>query len=549
VISDTLLGERAPLIPQTHASFSSPPSGTMKIGFIFATTLLLAVFGNRHAPAAELPKRPNIVVILADDLGFSDLGCYGSEIATPNLDRLAARGMRFTQFYNCARCCPTRAALLTGLYPHQAGVGDMEPDLGNPAYRGFLNDRCVTIAEALRAHGYRTLMSGKWNVGYTRPHWPVDRGFDHSFGLLRGAADYFDPRVGPRRNASPFALDDHPFTSFDEKFYATDAFTDHAVRWIEESAVQGPFFLYTAYTAPHSPLQAHPDDIGKYRGKYREGWDVLRERRRARMIESGLLDAAIPLSPRDRRVPDWQKADDQDFQDLKMAVYAAQVEEMDRGIGRIIAALERKGVLDDTLILFLSDNGGDGENEAATKNIPPGPKASSHIYGRAWAQLSNTPFRGYKHEMLEGGIATPLIAHWPAVIRTAAVSREPGHVIDLMATCLEAAGAGYPRTHEGRAILPMEGRSLVPIFRTGKREPHDALFWEHEGNRAVRQGNWKLVATPAGPWQLYDLAVDRTEANNLAVANPAKVQELAALYDAWARRCGVVPWAEIAPKR
>jgi arylsulfatase A-like enzyme len=520
---------------------------TMKIGFIFATMLLLAVFGERYAPAAEPAKRPNIVVILADDLGFSDLGCYGSEIATPNLDRLAARGLRFTQFYNCARCCPTRAALLTGLYPHQTGVGDMEPDLGNPAYQGFLNDRCVTIAEALRPHGYRTLMSGKWNVGHIRPHWPVDRGFDHSFGLLRGASDYFDPRVGPRRNASPFALDDQPVRSFDEKFYATDAFTDHAVRWIEESAGKGPVFLYTAYTAPHSPLQARADDIAKYRGKYREGWDVLRGRRRARMIESGLLDATTPLSPRDLRVPDWSRTDDQDFQDLKMAVYAAPVGSMDRGIGRIIAALERRGVLDDTLILFLSDNGGDGGNEASTKDLPPGPKASSHIYGRPWAQLSNTPFRGYKHEMLEGGIATPLIAHWPAVIRTAGISRETGHVIDLMATCLEAAGAVYPRTHEGHAILPMEGRSLVPIFRTGKREPHDALFWEHEGNRAVRQGNWKLVAMPAGPWQLYDLAADRTEANNLAALNPAKIQELAALYEAWARRCGVLPWTEIAP--
>ncbi len=508
-------------------------------------SLLLASLTAPHAGAAP----PNIIVIMADDLGFSDLGCYGSEIATPNLDRLAAGGLRFTQFYNCGRCCPTRAALLTGLYPHKAGVGDMEPDLGNPAYQGFLNDRCVTIAEALRPHGYRTLMAGKWNVGYTRPHWPVDRGFDHHFGLLRGASDYFDPRVGPRRNASPFALDDQPFTAFDEKFYATYAFTAHAVRWIEESAGREPFFLYTAYTAPHSPLQAHADVIAKYRGKYREGWDVLRERRRARMVESGLLDAATPLSPRDSRVPAWSETGDHDFQDLKMAVYAAQVEEMDRGIGRIMAALERKGVLDDTLILFLSDNGGDGGNEASTKDLPPGPKASSHIYGRPWAQLSNTPLRGYKHEMLEGGITTPLIVHWPAVIRAAGITNEPGHVIDLVATCLEVAGVEYPQTHEGRAILPMEGRSLLPIFRTGKREPHHVLCWEHEGNRAVRQGHWKLVAMPAGPWELYNLTIDRTEASNLAATNPQKVQALAALYDAWALRCGVVPWTEIAPKR
>jgi arylsulfatase len=493
-------------------------------------------------------ERPNIVIILADDLGYSDLGCYGGEIATPNLDRLAAGGLRFTQFYNTGRCCPTRASLLTGLYPHQTGVGDMEPDLGNPAYQGFLNEHCVTIAEVLRAHGYRTLMAGKWNVGYTRPHWPVDRGFDHSFGLLRGASDYFDPRVGPRRGASPFALEDQPFTAFPEGFYATDAFTDYAVRWIEESPAQQPFFLYTAYTAPHSPLQAWPEDIQKYRGQYKRGWDALREQRRARLIEAGLLDAATPLAPRDARVREWSTVADQDFEDLKIAVYAAQVDRMDRGIGRIIAALQRKGVLENTLILFLSDNGGDGGSEPSTKDIPPGPKGGSHIYGRGWAQLSNTPFRGYKHEALEGGLATPLIASWPAVIRQAAITREPGHVIDLMATCLDAAGAEYPRTHEGRTILPMEGRSLVPIFRTGHREPQPALFWEHEGHRAVRQADWKLVATPTGPWQLYDLARDRTEANNVAAANAPKVEELSALYEAWARRCGVVPWAELAAK-
>lgn len=514
---------------------------------IFAVAWLGAVPA-MDALAADAPRRPNIVLIMADDLGFSDLGCYGSEIATPNVDRLAARGLRFTQFYNCGRCCPTRAALLTGLYPHQAGVGDMEPDLGRPAYQGFLNERCVTIAEVLRPQGYRTCMAGKWNVGHARPHWPVDRGFDHHFGLLRGASDYFDPRVGPRRGASPFALDDQPFTAFDEDFYATDAFTDRAVRWIEESPGQSPFFLYVAYTAPHTPLQALPEDIAQYRGRYREGWDALREQRRARMIASGLLDAAVPLSPRDARVPEWPKAADQEFEDLKMAVYAAQVGCMDRGIGRIITALERKGALDDTLILFLSDNGGDGASEASTKDLPPGPKGSSHIYGRAWAQLSNTPLHGYKREMLEGGIATPLVAHWPAVIRAPGITNAPGHVIDLMATCLEAAGVEYPRTHEGRALLPIEGRSLVPVFRTGKRAPHEALFWEHEGHRAVRQGNWKLVAVAAGAWELYDLGADRTEAKNLAGANVEKVQELTALYDAWARRCGVVSWNEIAPK-
>lgn len=497
---------------------------------------------------ASAAERPNIVLILADDLGFSDLGCYGSEIPTPHLDRLAAHGMRFTQFYNAGRCCPTRASLLTGLYPHQAGVGHMEANLALPAYQGFLNGHCVTIAEVLRTQGYRTLMTGKWNVGHVRPQWPVDRGFERYFGLLRGASNYFDPRVGPRRNASQFALDDQPFTSFDETFFATDTFTDYAVRWIEESAGKGPFFLYTAYTAPHSPLHAHAEDIERHRGKYGEGWDVLRRRRYRRMIELGLLDADMKLPPSDPRVPAWTDVTDQDFQDLKMAVFAAQVARMDRGIGRIVEALDRTGALQNTLLMFLSDNGGDGESESATKDIPPGPKESSHIYGRPWAQLSNTPFRGYKHQTLEGGIATPLIAHWPATIKTAAITHQPGHIIDLMATCLDAAGVQYPQTHEGRTILPLEGKSLLPIFRSGQREPHAALFWEHEGHRAVRQGQWKLVALHNVPWQLYDLAADRTEVDDRASTSSDRVRELIALYDAWAARCGVVPWAEIKPR-
>ncbi len=499
--------------------------------------------------AAEEPQRTNIVLIMADDLGFSDLGCYGGEIDTPNLDRLARNGLRFTQFYNLGRCCPTRAALLTGLYPHQAGVGDMEPDLGEPEYQGYLNDRCVTIAEALRPHGYRTVLAGKWNVGYQRPQWPVDRGFDRHFGLLRGASDYFDPRVGPRNRVSQFALDDQPFTAFTGDFYATDAYTDLAVKEIEEKAGEKPFFIYVGYTAPHSPLQARPEDIARYRGRYREGWDALRERRHARQIKEGLIAATTPLAPRDGRVPEWRNSKEQDFEDLKMAVYAAQVESMDRGIGRIVAALDRRGVLDNTLLMFLSDNGGDGEAEDSTWDLPPGVKGSSYIYGRPWAQLSNTPFRGFKHEMLEGGINTPLIVHWPAVVKSPGISREVGHVIDLMATCLDAAGVGYPRSHNGRAVQPTEGRSLVPVFRTGTRAPHTALCWEHEGWRAVRQGPWKLVAEPRGPpWQLYHLSEDPIELNDVAAANPGKVRELIAIYEAWARRCGVRPWPELAPK-
>lgn len=517
-----------------------------------AALLVIGISDTRAADKEDAisnnPLRPNIVIIMADDLGFSDLGCYGGEIETPQLDRLAARGLRFTQFYNCGRCCPTRAALLTGLYPHQAGVGHMENDLGRPGYRGYLNDRCVTIAEVLSQGGYRTFMSGKWNVGFAPGQWPLDRGFERYFGLLRGAADYFDPRVGPRRKASLFGLDRRPFESFDEKFYATDAFTAQAVKCIDEAADAGPFFLYVAYTAPHSPLQAWPEDIAKYRGKYREGWDVLRERRRARLVELSLIDEQVALAPRDPRVPAWSEIADQDAWDLKMAVYAAQVDRMDQGIGRIVEALKRTGQLDNTLIFFLSDNGGDGENEPSTKDLPPGPKASSHIYGRAWAQLSNTPWRGHKHDALEGGISTPLVAHWPATIRSRGVSHEHGHVIDLMATCLDVAGAEYPRTIAGRAITPLEGHSLAPIFRNGTRTPHESLCWEHEGNRAIRRGRWKLVALYGRPWQLFDISIDRTESHDLAAERPQEVSSLIAEYETWAARVGVVPWQDLRSK-
>ncbi len=360
--------------------------------------------GAANAEVGPAARKPNIVLIMADDLGFSDLGCYGSEIATPNLDRLARGGMRFTQFYNAGRCCPTRASLLTGLYSHQAGVGDMEADLGVAAYQGYLNDRCVTIAEALRPHGYRTLMSGKWNVGWQRPHWPVDRGFDRYFGLLRGASNYFAPLEGPRRKNSQMALDGQPFTSFSDDFYMTDAITSQAVRWLSEGNQHKPFFLYVAYTAPHSPLHAWPADIAKYRDKYAAGWDVLRPRRHQRLIDAGLVDAQWPLSPRDASVPAWSDVDDRSMHELKMAVYAAQIDRVDQGIGKLLAAIQQLGVEQNTLVMFLSDNGGDGGEESATRDIPPGPKESAHIYGRPWANLSNTPLRSYSARCTKGAL-------------------------------------------------------------------------------------------------------------------------------------------------
>lgn len=517
-----------------------------RVRALLGCTVIGAAAVATHVNAAESPLRPNIVLIMADDMGFSDIGCYGSEIATPNLDRLAAGGLRFAQFYNGARCCPTRAALLTGLYAHQAGIGHMVGDMGVPAYQGYLNDRCVTIGEALRLGGYQTLMAGKWHVGEDRPHWPTGRGFDKYFGLISGASNYF--RLDPGRK---MARDGQPYTPSGDRFYMTDAFTDAAVGFLD-SYGRGPrpFFLYLAYTAPHWPLHAWPEDIARYKGKYMGGWDALRSQRRKRMIEMGLVDAKWPLTPRDTAAPPWEDVNDKEARDLAMAVYAAQVDRLDQNVGKVVAKLKDLGLERNTLVLFLADNGGCAEGvNRGRPGEPPGSPDSYQSYGLPWANASNTPFRLYKHWVHEGGIATPLIAYWPAVIRKGGgVTREVGHVIDIMATCLDAAGVEYPREHNGRAIIPLEGKSLVPVFREGTRRGHEAICWEHEGNRAVRMGKWKLVSRHPGGWELYNLEADRTELNNLADRHPDRVQTMAAAYQAWADRCGVLPWGEF-PKR
>jgi len=462
---------------------------------------------------------PNIVLIMVDDMGFSDIGCYGGEIHTPNLDRLAAGGLRFSQFYNAARCCPTRASLLTGLYPHQAGIGHMVGNRGYPSYQGYLNNRCVTIAEALKLAGYRTLMSGKWHVGENRPHWPVDRGFDKYYGLISGGANYFDiskaKAPGVKRT---MAVDDQPYTPPKENFYITDAFTDNAVKFIDEyGRADRPFYLYLAYTAPHWPLHAWPEDIARYKGKYLKGWDQLRKERYHRMIEMGLISKNWEMSPRDPQTWPWEQEKNKELLDLKMAVYAAQVDRMDQGVGKVLEAIRRAGAEENTLVLFLSDNGGCAEGgpvgfDNRKNGLPPGGVDSYMSYGLSWANASNTPFRRYKHWVHEGGIATPLIAYWPAVIKNgSSVTHQAGHIVDIMATCLDVAGIQYPETHQGRQLVPLEGKSLLPIFRGKKRRGHEAICWEHEGNRAVRQGKWKLVAAHKGPWELYD-------------------------------RCGVLPW-------
>ena len=521
------------------------------VGLGAATATLQGCSEAARLTSSQTPKkRPNIVLIMADDMGYSDIGCYGGEVNTPSLDRLSAGGLRFTQFYNAARCCPTRASLLTGLYPHQAGIGHMVGNKGYPSYQGYLNNHCVTIAEALKLAGYRTYMSGKWHVGEKRPHWPVDRGFERYYGIVSGGANYFDitktKAPGVKRT---MAVNDKPFVPKPRKFYMTDAFSDNAVEFIEgHDKRKEPFFLYLAYTAPHWPLHAWPEDIAKYKGKYLKGWDRIRKERYERMIKMGLISNKWKMTQRDPQTWPWADEKNKQLMDLKMAVYAAQIERMDYGIGRVLDKIKEIGAEENTLVLFLSDNGGCAEGgpvgfDNRKNGLPPGGVDSYMSYGLSWANASNTPFRRYKHWVHEGGIATPLIAYWPAVIKNGgSITGQVGHIIDIMATCLNIAGIAYPKAHKGSNLIPLEGRSLLPIFKGKKRRGHDALYWEHEGNRAVRQGKWKLVAWHGRPWELYDLQADRTELRNLADEYPRKVRELKAMYETWAKRCGVLPW-------
>jgi len=496
-------------------------------------------------------KKPNIVLILADDMGYSDLGCYGSEIHTPNLDRLAADGLRFSQFYNAARCCPTRASLLTGLYPHQAGVGKMIGYEGPGPYQGYLNDNCVTLAEVLKSGGYATYMSGKWHVGEDRPHWPVDRGFDRHYGLISGAMNYFDIRKDKRPGlVRNFAKDGEAYVPPPEGFYATDAFTDFAVECIEQHEdAEQPFFLYLPYTAPHWPLHALPEDIAKYRGKYMEGWPALRKQRYERLIELGLIEDGWALSDQDEAAADWDALDEEQKREMdhKMAIYAAQIDRMDQGIGKVMEALRRKGCEGDTLVMFLSDNGACHESSALGTNFRPdltgelGTVDSFHSYGLSWSNASNTPFRKHKSWVHEGGISTPLIVNWPGYIsEPGSICHQTGHIIDIMATCCEVAGVAYPKQYQGHDLQPMEGLSLAPAFSGSPGTPHELLYWEHFGNRAVRHGKWKLVEDAQnGRWELYDMEKDRTELHDLSKELPEQFEKLKCLYERWAERVGV----------
>jgi arylsulfatase len=518
-----------------------------------ALALLLAVVPG----SARAERHPNILLILADDLGWSDLGCYGSEIRTPTLDRLAQDGLRLTQFYNSARCSPSRAALLTGLHPHQVGM----PNLG-----GHLNDRCVTLAEALAPAGYDSFMSGKWHVGQPGP---IARGFKEFYGFVEGhSVDCWDEGAMVRLPAGRSKRTYAPGT-----FYATDAITDHALDFLAaaRTAPERPWFLYVAYNAPHFPLHAPREDIAKYEPLYAQGWDRVRERRLARQKELGLVPEDLTLTPRsvipanpfnvqtgwaDKDNPAWDTLPADRRADLarRMAVFAAMVDHMDRSIARLVAELKATGQFEDTVILFLSDNGACAEWDPFGFDGTSGPRNVLHrgddlaqvggpgsyiSYGSGWANASNTPWRLYKHYNHEGGIATPFIAHWPAgVKRRGELDPRPAYLTDVMPTCLELAGAAYPQRHDGHEVLPPEGVSLLAAFRGEPARPR-MLFFEHEGNRAVRDGAWKLVALRGKPWELYHIETDRGELKDLAGEQPERVERLARAWDAWAERCNV----------
>lgn len=559
---------------------------------VLAITVLVAGV-NLVVNCARADDAPNIVLIMSDDMGFSDLGCYGSEINTPHLDQLADHGLRFTQFYNTARCCPTRAALLTGVYQHQAGIGLMTGDSQLPGYRGELGRDVVSIAEALSGAGYRRYMAGKWHVTrHVSPkgpqdNWPLQRGFEKFYGTIIGAGSFYDPATLCRGNTFITPVNDPQYRP--KTYYYTHAINDNAVTFLKQHADESPddpFFLYVAHTAAHWPMHALPDDIAKYKGQYDKGFAPIRETRLAKMKTLGLVTADTKLSPQS---DDWEKVEDKPWEARNMEVYAAMIDSMDQGIGRIVAELKRQGKLDNTIIIFLQDNGGCAEGygrntpkkgyatdlkplgpDDLQRNIwPPmqtrdgrplktgpgvmaGPEDTFIGYGRGWANVSNTPFREYKHFAHEGGISTPLIVHWPKGIdpsRNGKLEDQPGHVIDIMATCVDLAGGLYPAKFGEHEIIPVEGVSLRPAFSGKPLERTDALYFEHHLNCAIRDGDWKLVCKGHSgrevkdfAWELYNMQTDRAELQNVADKHPEKVEKLLAQWEEWAARAKVKPW-------
>lgn len=563
--------------------------------FKFLSVFVLLVAHSLYSPTlkAQSTDRPNILIIMTDDMGYSDIGCYGSEIDTPTLDHLAENGLRFTHFYNTGRCCPTRASLLTGLYPHQTGIGWMMQDQGLDGYRGDLNKKCVTIGEVLNPAGYSTYMVGKWHVTkFVNPkneqekaNWPLQRGFDRYYGIINGASSLWDPNSLVRGNDLITCVNDSKYEP-EEAYHFTDAISDNAVMFIEEHDAQQPFFMYVAYTAAHWPMHARQRDIAKYQGKYDSGYDAIRESRFEKMKKLGVIPADSKIG---EQAGQWNSVPDKTWEADCMEVYAAMIDQVDQGIGRIVRSLEAKGQLENTLILFLQDNGGCaescGRNADPEKANPRGKKPSldpipndlvhyfsskpkqtrdgwpvrqGHVepgpadtyigYGRNWASVSNTPLREYKHWVHEGGISTPLIVHWPNGFEAKNELRnQPSHLIDLMATCVDVAQAKYPEELNGDSITPLEGTSLQPAFANESLK-REAIYWEHEGHRAVRMGDWKIVAkgkmkdrSLPVKWELYNIRDDRNELNDLSADKPDLKQRMITMWQQYANRTGVFP--------
>lgn len=532
----------------------------MRRTFIVATAAIGFLTAFAPAQTTQPAAKPNIVVILVDDMGFSDIGCYGSEISTPNLDKLADGGLRLREFYNTGRCCPTRASLLTGLYAHEAGVGHMtNTKMGDGPYQGYLNKSCVTFAEALHGAGYETLMVGKWHVGGGPERLPAARGFDHSYGTPAGGWYYRD---GVTRASGPFRDGKKAATQPSElpaDFYSTDAWTSAAIEYIDGAvADQKPFVLYTAYNAPHFPVQAPADLVAKYRGRYKQGWDRLRAARLEKQQQLGIIDATLSLTPPEDDLPKWDALgdDEKDRYDGIMATYAACLERVDYNVGRLVDHLKEKGQFDNTLILFMSDNGGNaesgirGRSEGVAEDRWGGPSTTIFV-GKTWATLNNTPFRKFKHFIQEGGISSPLIVSWPAKIDAGLrgkIIKGTGHLVDVMPTLLEAGGATYPTEFKGQPIKALEGTSLLPLLSDKPLDRQKPLWWEHEGNAGLREGDLKLVRLEGGEWELYDLSRDRTETHNLAAERPDDVKRLAAGWQTTADRVGVLPWSQVSKK-
>ena len=542
-----------------------------------------------HAQKKEA-KKPNIIVILTDDMGFSDIGCYGSEINTPNIDKLGMSGIRFTQFYNTARSSCSRASLLTGLYPHEANMGFLSNyNYTEPGYGDDLSKNSVTLAQVLKSAGYSTYMSGKWhisknieNVNGDISNWPLQRGFDRFFGTLNGSDNYFDPGTLMSQNT---------FIAPAKDFYYTYAIADTAAKFVKKQSKEKPFFMYVAFTAAHWPLQAPENEVDKYKGKYNIGWDSVRENRFEKQKNLGIIPKNTVLSARSPEIPAWKDETMKPFQERRMETYSAMVDAMDQGVGKIIAALKEKGELENTIIFYMHDNGGCAELEGSDKPTVPltdeqkvlkpitadyiqmskkpeytregkfvrsgrgvmaGPADTWMAYGPEWANVSNTPFRLYKQYVHQGGIASPLIINWPQGIKNkGAITRQVSHLMDIIPTVLEITGANYPSNFIGNKIQPLEGISLTPTFKN-KTVDRKLVFWEHQANRALCMGNWKLVAKTKSPkkftkadensWELYNLEQDPSEMNNLATKFPEKVKEMAEIWKKEALRTKALPW-------